>query len=111
MSVTFYQGVPINHQNVIVSEIKAKDDTPSFYVSYLKRSADYGCPTTAIVIEETQQHLILKGDHSEQLNGLNFQQTLDYFYRHLDQAHEYSEHGRIFKFTDEKKAHYIQGGY
>ena len=104
MSTMFFDGVPVQVNNTISKE----DD--AFYVSYNPIIADYGVDTTALYIRETNQYLILAGDHREEYANLDFQQSIDYFYANVNNAVVQSEHGKIFKVTD-GKAQYIQGGY
>ncbi len=66
-----------------------------FHISYLRYSPAYGCKTTAIVLDE-RVFLVLKGDHTNQLipvtEKAGIQGCVDYFIKHLDEAHLASEH-------------------
>lgn len=91
------------------------NSSKEFYISYNNSAfsiRDYGCDTTALHINETSQFLILKGDHRKGYEGLNFNEALTYFYAHIDEAHDFSEHGKIFVVNEETyEADYISGGY
>lgn len=104
MSVKFFNGIPVSQPNTI------REINPEFYVSYNPSSADYGTDTTALVIRETSQFLVLAGNHSKEFKGLPFREALAYFYANVSKAVEQSEHGRVFKFVDGKPA-YVPGGY
>ena len=82
-----------------------------YHISFNRSSSDYGCPTTAIYIETTSQFLILCGDHKEELEKLNFNECLEYFYNNIDKAHRMSEHKKIFTFNEVDGASYKEGGY
>lgn len=85
----------------------------SFNISYNdshRAQQDYGCATTALCINSTGQFLILNGDHRSGYKNLNFDESLDYFYSHINEASEFSEHGRIFDFNN-GNARYVSGGY
>lgn len=91
------------------NEVSDKD---GYHISFNWSSRDYGCPTTAIYIKETSQYLILCENHKEELEKLpNLKACLAYFYNNIDKAHRMSEHGKIFKFSEERGAEYIEGGY
>ena len=70
-----------------------------FHISYNNRSADYGCPTTALVLEG-RVFLVLNGDHVEAMvdaavqGGL--QGCMDLFIERIDQANPLSEHMMAF---------------
>lgn len=70
-----------------------------FHISYNNRSSDYGCPTTALVLEG-RVFLVLNGDHVEPLvdaaerGGL--QGCMDLFIERIDQANPLSEHVMAF---------------
>lgn len=65
------------------------------HISYLPYSSAYGCDTTAIVLRD-HVYLVLRGDHTNQLIPVTaeagIQGCVDYFIKHLDQAHLMSEH-------------------
>jgi hypothetical protein len=104
-------GIPINVPNKITSEGQG------YHISY--NNCDiwhYGCPTTALYINETEQFLILNNNHSEAYKKFEtLHQCIDYFYANIDQANCKSEHGKIFAATrDGDKIlgfGYIEGGY
>lgn len=64
-----------------------------FHISYLENSLDYGCPTTALVLNNTV-FLILNGDHRQaykdisNIEGCELQQSFDYFIAHIVDAHK-----------------------
>ncbi len=67
----------------------------NFHISYCRQRANYGCDTTAIVLEG-RVFLILNGYHAEPLinaatdNGI--QGCVDYFVENIAQANALSEH-------------------
>lgn len=105
MGVKFFNGIPVDVPNVITENKK------EFYISYNSRRSDYGVDTTALVIHETSQFLILAGDHSKEYHGLDFEQALAYFYANVEKAVEQSEHGRVFKCGEDLRGGYVPGGY
>lgn len=65
-----------------------------FHLSYDRSSRDYGCDTTAFVIQG-RLFLVLNGNHCAAMvsaaeNGI--QGVVDYFIEHIGQANERSEH-------------------
>lgn len=105
MGTEFFNGVPVHTPNVISKDVK------QFYVSYNGSSSHYGSNTTALVINETSQFLILNGDHRKGYSGLEtLESCLAYFYSNIEKANPKSEHGRIFKKVGNGFA-YIKGGY
>lgn len=104
MGVQFFGGVPVCTVNTITR------NEPKFYVSYNPSRSDYGTDTTALVIHETGQFLILAGDHTKQFDGLSFDDALAYFYANAHRTVEQSEHGRVFRFVD-GNGYYEKGGY
>jgi hypothetical protein len=66
-----------------------------FAISYCRRSVDYGCDTTAIVLGG-RVFLILNGYHAEQLidaaSTTGAQGCVDYFSENIAQANARSEH-------------------
>lgn len=98
----------LNNDNEIIS-------AENFYISYNNSAfsrRDYGCDTTALYIDETSQFLILKGDHREGYKGLSFKDALAYFYAHINEAHNFSEHGKVFAIDKQNHTSgYIKGGY
>ena len=84
----FLGGVPVHVPN----EVRQND--ASFYVSYNASARDYGCPTTALVLNDPQmtKFFILRGDHRGQYEAAS---TLDaclaYYASQPDQQHEYSD--------------------
>jgi len=104
MTVQFFNGIPVSQPNTV------SETNPDFYVSYNPSRADYGTDTTALVIRETSQFLILAGNHSKEYKGLTFKESLSYFYANVSKAVKQSEHGQVFKFVDGKPA-YVPGGY
>ena len=101
-----FKGTPIIVPN------KVTQQTKQFHISYNDRDIKhYGGVTTALYINETNQFLILNGDHTEDYNKQKtFKDCLKYFYNNIDQANNNSEHNKLFKIV-EGKAKYIQGGY
>ncbi|MFK4131955.1 hypothetical protein ACI2KR_06625 [Pseudomonas luteola] len=66
-----------------------------FSISYNPRSSGYGCPTTAIVLQE-RVFFVLNGNHAEPLcnaaNNSGLQGAIDYFIENIAQANAFSEH-------------------
>lgn len=58
----FCGGVPITIPN---RTDEVETDSPHWHISYCSSSRDYGCPTTALVIGQSEYFLILKGDHRQ----------------------------------------------
>lgn len=105
MALVIYGSVPIITPNEITKENK------KFYISYNSSSRDYGHDTTALHISETSQFLILNGDHTKQYdNCSSLKDCVDYFYSQADKINQRSEHGKIFRFIDDKPE-YVDGGY
>lgn len=104
MGVQFFGGVPTTVNNTV------QQSCEKFYISYNWNTRDYGVDTTAFYIRETGQFLILSGDHRKGYDGLDFSQSLDYFYANVKNAVPQSEHGKVFKIGD-SKAKYVNGGY
>lgn len=66
-----------------------------FHISHCTRSSDYGCETTAIVLQN-RVFFILNGDHGAELNAQAHENGIDgcirYFAQHIGQANGHSEH-------------------
>ena len=66
-----------------------------FHISYCRQSTDYGCDTTAIVLDG-RVFLILNGYHAEQLihaaTEKGIQGCVDYFVENISKANARSEH-------------------
>lgn len=66
-----------------------------FHLSYNNRSGDYGCDTTAIVLDG-RVFMLLNGEHKNALsnaaqeNGIHG--CVDYFIANIDKANRFSEH-------------------
>lgn len=99
-------GIPVGVPNTISKENK------DFHISYNNVDISaYGSDTTALVINETSQFLILNGDHREGYKDLNtLEEHLQHFYNNIDKVNFRSEHGKLFKIVDNKGV-YIEGGY
>ena len=67
----------------------------NFHISYCRSSADYGCDTTAIVLDG-RVFFILNGNHAGQLCIVADEEGIDgcvnYFVDNIDNANPYSEH-------------------
>lgn len=100
------QGIPVGVPNKVSKQKK------TYHVSYNNYDrAVYGCDTTALYINKTGQFLILNGNHSSRYDECeSLQDCISYFYQNVEQANFRSEHGKVFKFNDEK-AEYVKGGY
>lgn len=112
MENTTLSNKNISGFNILVSN-KITKDKKDYYISYNNRDIGiYGSSTTALVINETSQFLLLNGNHTKQLNKLEtLKECLDYFYKNIDKANFRSEHKKIFKVDNKGKASYIKGGY
>lgn len=105
MGIIFANGIPLHTPNKISKDVK------DYYISYNPSSRDYGSDTTALVINETSQYLILNGDHRKEYNNCSsFKKSLKYFYDNIEKANPKSEHGRLFKKIEGGFA-YVKGGY
>lgn len=85
---TFLGGVPVQ----IPNEVRQNDS--SFYVSYNSSARDYGCPTTALVLNDPQmsKFLILCGDHRKQYEMAGtLDACLSYYSSNPDIQHRYSD--------------------
>lgn len=86
--VKFLGGIPVQ----IPNEVRQNDS--SFYVSYNASARDYGCPTTALVLNDPEmtKFYILRGDHREhyELAG-SLDACLSYYSSQPDKQHEYSD--------------------
>lgn len=80
LPITVYNKVPIEIAEKITYKGKTYD---GFYVSYNDYDVDvYGSDTTALVLGQMQEFLILNGNHIKEykkLNGEPFSKYLDYF--------------------------------
>lgn len=87
----FFEGMPVFVEN----EVREIDD--SFYISYNCSSREYGCDTTAIVLEpQMSKFYILCGDHRKQYAAAgNLTACLEYFASRPELQHKYSD-----KLTD-----------
>lgn len=84
----FLGGVPIH----IPNEIRRND--PNFYISYSASARDYGCPTTALVLNDPQmtKFYILCGDHRKQYEAAeNLKACLAYYASLPHMQHQYSD--------------------
>lgn len=91
----FCGGMPIAIPN---RTDEVKTDSPHWHISYLSTSGDYGCPTTALVIGQSEYFLILKGDHRQGFQDAidhpnRFPKTrisacLEYIRQHRNEIHE-----------------------
>lgn len=84
----FKAGVPLNAPN----EVRQND--PRFSVSYCARPGAYGCPTTALVVNDPDftKFYILRGDHREQYDRANtLEACIDYFASMQHQKHDFSD--------------------
>lgn len=67
----------------------------AFHVSYNTHSSDYGCDTTALVLQQ-RVFFVLNGNHAAALHAAaestGIQGCIDYFINHMDQANPSSEH-------------------
>ncbi len=80
LPIKVYNKVPIE----ILEKVKYKGKIYSgFYISYNNHDVDiYGSDTTALVLGQMEEFLILNGNHVEEyrkLSGLPFSEYLNYF--------------------------------
>lgn len=84
----FLGGIPVQVPN----EVRQSD--PGFYVSYNARAGDYGCPTTALVLNDPQmtKFYILCGDHRDPYDAAaTLDACLAYYVSQPDLQHKYSD--------------------
>lgn len=84
----FLGGVPVNIPNEV------RQNNSDFYISYNANSRDYGCPTTALVLDNPQmsKFYILCGDHRKQYEAAgNLDACLSYYASLPDKQHSYSD--------------------
>ena len=88
VSTQIINGLPVTTYNVVPIEILEKVKYKGkiyngFYISYNNYDVDiYGSDTTALVLGQMEEFLILNGDHIEgyrKLSGLPFSEYLNYF--------------------------------
>ena len=65
----FCGGIPVTIPN---RTDEVETDSSHWHISYCSCSRDYGCPTTALVLGQSEYFLILKGDHRQ-----GFQDAID----------------------------------
>lgn len=84
----FMDGIPVHVPN----EVRQND--PRFYISYNGSARDYGCPTTALVLDDPQmsKFYILCGDHRAQYEAAGtWDACVSYYASHPDLQHKYSD--------------------
>jgi hypothetical protein len=86
----FFAGVPV----YVPNEVRQSD--PQFYISYNGSYngsyRDYGCPTTALVVQSPETSFyILCGDHRKAYEGKNLDECLSYFRENPTLQHKYSD--------------------
>lgn len=104
-----YGGIPLFMPNDVISNQK------DFYISYNSHFSDYGCDTTALVLErDFTKFLILNGDHTKEYNdiisnGGKYKECLEYFKNNLDKQNKLSEnwYEKVI-FTEEKGLYIIK---
>ena len=86
MSTYFFNGIPCTFTN------RTTSTSADFYTSFQPDVSDYGCQTTAVVVEpHMHQVYVLCGDHQKGLAGKSFAEALDYLHDHAEQLHKYSD--------------------
>lgn len=86
--VKFFNGTPLHIPNEV------RENSREFYISYNSSSSGYGCPTTALVLNNPQmtKFYILCGDHRKQFEEAEtLEQCFVYFQSNPDKQHEYSD--------------------
>ncbi len=84
----FLSGIPVHVPN----EVRQND--PRFYISYNQSPRDYGCATTALVVNDPQvtKFYILCGDHRAQYEAAgHLDACRSYFASQPDLQHDYSD--------------------
>lgn len=84
----FKSGIPVHVPN----EVRQSD--PRFYVSYNASYRDYGCPTTALVLNDPQmtKFYILCGDHRKEYEAAGtLEACMAYFASLPEKQHKYSD--------------------
>lgn len=101
-----------NNGNPYYTENEITKRHKDFYISYNPRKSNhYGIDTTALYIYETNQYLILNGNHSKGYENLKtVKECVKYFYDNIKHANNHSEHGKIFKKIN-GKFRCVNGGY
>ena len=96
MSVLFYDGIPVTCNNVTKSHT-------CHHVSYNYSSANYGCPTTALVIKNNV-FIILCGDHFENLNSAlenGLDTAWEYIVKNAKELHPMGDHNAVVSITED----------
>lgn len=93
-SLGFTNGASCPVTNVVAPNMVRNFD--GYAISYNSSSADYGCPTTALVLDH-RVFFILNGNHTEALveaaEDRGIDGCVDVFIANLNQANDRSEHG------------------
>lgn len=75
-----------------------------FHLSHNRRTSDYGCETTSIVLKD-RVFFVLNGDHRDALCNAadtgGVQACMDYFMEHIAEANKLSEHHIIIGKMDD----------
>jgi len=85
-----YERMPVTNEMTPNSTVHFD----GYYLSYNRRSSDYGCDTTAIVVGG-RVFLLLNGDHREELLSISNTDGLDgclnYLINNINLSNKYSE--------------------
>lgn len=84
----FFDGIPVHIPNEV------RQNNQRFYVSYNSNSHDYGCSTTALVLNDPQmtKFYILCGDHRKQYEAaVTLEACLAYYAAHAALQHKFSD--------------------
>ena len=91
LPVTVYNKVPIERTERIIYKNKTYD---GFYISYNNYDLDiYGSDTTALVLGQMEEFLILNGNHVENYRKLKdepFSKYLDYFRKNKEHMNSFT---------------------
>lgn len=90
MSVDFCGGIPITFTNTVKKR-------GCHHISFNKSSREYGCPTTALVING-RVFIILCGNHYDNLNNAladGIESAWDYVVKNAKNLHDMSEHNQV----------------
>jgi len=86
--IAHISGFPVYIPNEV------RENCSDFCISYNSSSRDYGCPTTALVLNDPQmtKFYILRGDHRKGYEAAgNWDACMTYYIDHPDLQHKYSD--------------------
>lgn len=84
--IKYFDGIPVYIPNTIA------EDHKDYYISYCTDTRDYGCVTTALVLNSPNKFLVLEGDHREQYSECDgLERCFEYFKSREDLKSKYSD--------------------